>query len=218
MVRLRELIIPGTEIKISEGSIVTISELPNTKCVLKYGNYIWNDESCEGWYFSATPSNQIIPLESVDTSGITIIHLRPENIMIDPCEKHTAPPIPPCPGTRVCYTTKWENSKSRVKFDAVTYEEYNNLPDKDSNTLYCLTDVGKIYKGYTDLTSNKLSVFDSYENALLYAMTSPEAYLGQIISVSDDRGHSQVYVIESGDTGYTLKLLDSGNGLTWNDI
>ena len=207
MVKLRELIIPGTGITISEGSIVTVSELPDTKCMLKYGDYIWDDRSYEGWYVLTLPSNQIIPLESIDTSGITLIHLRCENVMTNSC-----------PGTQSCCTTKWENSNSRVKFEAITYEEYNNLLDKDSSTLYCLIDVGKIYKGYTDLTSNKLSVFDSYENALLYAATNPEAYPGQIISVSDDSGHSQVYVLESGNTGYTLNLLDSGNRLTWKDI
>lgn len=62
------------------------------------------------------------------------------------------------------------------------------------------------------------SVFDKYEDALLYAMTSPVAYRGQIISSLDSNGEVQIYVLEDADIGYKLKLVGSGSGSTWTDM
>ena len=49
--------------------------------------------------------------------------------------------------------TVWSGTESRVIFRAITQTAFDSLDPKDTNTLYFLTDAGKIYKGSTDVTN-----------------------------------------------------------------
>ncbi len=44
-------------------------------------------------------------------------------------------------------------SGDKINFSATTYSAFKTLGQKDTNTLYVLTDAGKIYKGNVDVTS-----------------------------------------------------------------
>ena len=54
--------------------------------------------------------------------------------------------------------TKWENTDDLVGFYALTKEEYDAIGSKDNKVLYFITDIGKVYKGSTDVTSAVESV------------------------------------------------------------
>ena len=45
-------------------------------------------------------------------------------------------------------------SGDKINFRATTYSSFKSLSSKDTNTLYVLTDAGKIYKGTKDITSD----------------------------------------------------------------
>ena len=47
----------------------------------------------------------------------------------------------------------WQGTEDRVVFRAITQSAFDGVDPKDANTLYFITDVGKIYKGSTDVTS-----------------------------------------------------------------
>ena len=49
-------------------------------------------------------------------------------------------------------TTNWDGTEDRVIFRAITQSAYDLIDPKDSNTLYFVTDTGKIYKGSSDVT------------------------------------------------------------------
>lgn len=49
--------------------------------------------------------------------------------------------------------TVWSGTENRVIFRAITQTAFDSLDPKDTNTLYFLTDAGKIYKGSTDVTN-----------------------------------------------------------------
>lgn len=49
--------------------------------------------------------------------------------------------------------TVWSGTEDRVVFRAITQSAFEVLDPKDVNTLYFLTDAGKIYKGSTDVTA-----------------------------------------------------------------
>lgn len=49
--------------------------------------------------------------------------------------------------------TVWSGTESKVIFRAITASGYASLDPKDTNTLYFVTDAGKIYKGATDVTA-----------------------------------------------------------------
>ena len=47
----------------------------------------------------------------------------------------------------------WQGTEDRVVFRAITQTAFDAVDPKDGNTLYFITDGGKIYKGSTDVTS-----------------------------------------------------------------
>ena len=49
-------------------------------------------------------------------------------------------------------TTNWDGTKDRVIFRAITQSAYDSVEPKDANTLYFVTDSGRIYKGSSDVT------------------------------------------------------------------
>lgn len=49
--------------------------------------------------------------------------------------------------------TIWQGTENKVNFHALTKATYDAITTKSDSTLYFLTDVGKIYKGTTDVTS-----------------------------------------------------------------
>ena len=49
-------------------------------------------------------------------------------------------------------TTNWDGTKDRVIFQAITQSAYDSVDPKDANTLYFVTDSGRIYKGSSDVT------------------------------------------------------------------
>ena len=49
--------------------------------------------------------------------------------------------------------TVWSGTENRVIFRAITQSAFESQDPKDTNTLYFLTDAGKIYKGSTDVTN-----------------------------------------------------------------
>ena len=48
----------------------------------------------------------------------------------------------------------WQGTEDRVIFRAITQSAYDVLDPKDANTLYFVTDAGKIYKGSTDVSTS----------------------------------------------------------------
>lgn len=48
--------------------------------------------------------------------------------------------------------TVWSGTEDKVIFRAITQTSYDGLSSKDANTLYFVTDSGKIFKGSTDVT------------------------------------------------------------------
>ena len=49
-------------------------------------------------------------------------------------------------------TTNWDGTEDRVIFRAITQTAYDSVDPKDANTLYFVTDSGRIYKGSSDVT------------------------------------------------------------------
>ena len=54
--------------------------------------------------------------------------------------------------------TIWYGTQNKVIFYALTKDAYDALDSKDTNTLYFLTDAGKIFKGADDLTESVVKV------------------------------------------------------------
>ncbi len=111
---MKSIIIPDTEQRLNEGSIVILEKYPNTKWIVNTGWYTYGEDQFEGWYFSSIPSNTILPitdeyltniqiLSNGDTSGDIIDPLPPEDEetegepVVD-CNCTPTPPVQPsCP-------------------------------------------------------------------------------------------------------------------------
>ena len=64
--------------------------------------------------------------------------------------------------------TVWDGTSSKVVFKAITEASYQSTDTKDTNTLYFITDSGRICKGNVDVSSDVLivSVFPEVSTAL----------------------------------------------------
>lgn len=93
----------------------------------------------------------------------------------------------------------WNDSQGLVTFYVTDSTGYSGVTSKSDNTLYFLTDVGKIYKGSTDVTSS-IEVVDSFGDA-------SSAHSGKIY----------VGPAPSGDTaGYEFRVVSSGSWVVIN--
>ena len=59
--------------------------------------------------------------------------------------------------------TVWFGTENKVNFYALTKSQYDGIGSKDVNTLYFLTDTGRIYKGDIDLTNSIVPVASTPE-------------------------------------------------------
>lgn len=65
--------VPNTCEGITVGSIVILSRFPDTKWVLQYGWFSYEDERQHGWYFSSIPAQTIIPVTDEDLDGLVVV-------------------------------------------------------------------------------------------------------------------------------------------------
>lgn len=94
------IIIPGTDIKLLENSIVILNRLPNTKWIVKQGYYTYDGSKKKGWYLCSIPSKTIMPLFTEDLVTLTILSgndTEPIGPGPDPFPPHPCPPFPPFP-------------------------------------------------------------------------------------------------------------------------
>lgn len=87
--------------------------------------------------------------------------------------------------------TVWSGTENKVIFSATTQSVYDALTSKDNNTLYFVTDSGKIYKGSDDVTKSvvKVTAFPDADKAVrnvIYVGPSPDAInAGNELRISD---------------------------------
>lgn len=85
------IIIPGTQQKVYENSVVVLFRLPDTKWILHCGYYSYNGVRQKGWYFSSIPSNTVMPVFIEDLVAMRVIS-GPQPVPPGP-----HPPFPPFP-------------------------------------------------------------------------------------------------------------------------
>ena len=81
------IIIPGTQQRVYEGSVVMLHRLPNLRWILHYGYYNYSGQRQKGWYFSSIPSDTTMPVFNEDLLAMTVIDGSPS----------PTPPVPPIP-------------------------------------------------------------------------------------------------------------------------
>lgn len=94
------IIIPGTQQRIYEGSVVILYRLPNLRWILHYGYYNYNGKKQKGWYFSSIPADTTMPVFNEDLVALQVIddpHPTPEPIPPFPPGPGPIPPFPPFP-------------------------------------------------------------------------------------------------------------------------
>lgn len=99
---IRELDIPASNIKILEGTVVTLAYYPGTTWVVRYGWYVYENQRYYGWYFSSIPEDTVVPaseeylLSCKVVSGSADTRYCPPPAP-GPKPPHPAPgPMPPC--------------------------------------------------------------------------------------------------------------------------
>lgn len=87
------IIIPGTQQKVYEGSVVVLFRLPNLKWILHNGYYTYAGKRRNGWYFSSIPADTEMPVYNEDLVRMRVID-QPDI----PCPPGPYPPGPIPPG------------------------------------------------------------------------------------------------------------------------
>ena len=96
------IIIPGTQEKVYEDSVVVLFRLPDTKWILHCGYYTYNGVKQKGWYFSSIPATTVMPVFLEDLVAMRVISgpqpCPPGPIPPGPCPPGPFPPGPHPPG------------------------------------------------------------------------------------------------------------------------
>lgn len=92
------IIIPGTDRRIYDGTIVILNRLPNLKWILHNGPYTYNGRRQRGWYFSSIPSDTTMPVYNEDLVNLIVVDGSESGGCPGPYPPHPPiPPYPPCP-------------------------------------------------------------------------------------------------------------------------
>jgi len=84
------VVIPGTQKKVYNGSVVMLHRLPNLRWIIHYGVYSYNGRTQKGWYFSSIPADTTMPVFDEDLVAMTVLD--------DPVPPGPyPPPFPPGP-------------------------------------------------------------------------------------------------------------------------
>lgn len=90
-----KLFLPGANIEITDGTVVTLANYPGVKWIVHYGWYRYNNTQCYGWYFSSIPAQTVMPVTEEDLATCAVV-VTPGG-QCPPCPPPCPPPIPPCP-------------------------------------------------------------------------------------------------------------------------
>lgn len=93
---MKYIIIPGTNKRLAEGSIVTIPRISGKTWIVKNGWYNFEDQRLNGWYFSSMPESDTFPINDEDLRNLVIVSSPcPSPSSPSPCS--CPPPHLPCP-------------------------------------------------------------------------------------------------------------------------
>ena len=68
----KSIVIPGTNIRLYDGDLVTITNRPHIKWVVHYGWFIFQNSQNHDWYFSAINNGENLPVSSVDLTLVSL--------------------------------------------------------------------------------------------------------------------------------------------------
>ncbi len=89
------LVVPNTNERVYDGTVVMLKRLPGLKWVAHLGYYMYNGVKRQGWYLCSVPSQTNMPLFPNDLVDITILNNDAPLPPFPP--KPPFPPFPPCP-------------------------------------------------------------------------------------------------------------------------
>ena len=125
------IIIPGTNRKIYDGTVVILNRLPNLKWIVHYGFYSYNGRSKKGWYLSSIPSCSVMPVFNED-----LVAMRVVDDPTPPCPP-PIPPVPPFPPgppvpTPTIFTPADKLMVDRSMVSVATLADRDQLADSDT--------------------------------------------------------------------------------------
>lgn len=125
------IIIPGTQQKVYEGSIVILNRLPGLKWIIHCGFYEYNGRKQKGWYFASIPSDTTMPVFKEDLVAMRVIDESGDHPEPHP-HPHPYPPIPPHPPVPipVIFTPDDKKMIERSMITVPNLEERDKLSSK----------------------------------------------------------------------------------------
>lgn len=102
MANEKYIIIPGTQQRVYDGSVVILYRLPNLRWIIHYGYYNYNGRNQKGWYFSSIPADTVMPVFNEDLVAMYVIDSPVEPTPPGPCPPGPCPPGPFPPGPGPC--------------------------------------------------------------------------------------------------------------------
>lgn len=135
---MNSLVVPGTNITVTDGSVVMLSRFPGKKWVAHYGWYKYAGQQMMGWYFCSIPENTVVPVNDQDLSTLTVISSGSNCAcpVPGPAPTPTPRPYPPCPDpedhNQFSDQDKWELDRAFITVNTIAERDALNdrlLPD-----------------------------------------------------------------------------------------
>lgn len=133
--------VPGCELR--EGMVITIGKYDQTKFVIKYGWYTYDNKQYLGWYAESILDNLIIPTNLIDWMTVTVIN---DGCDCPPC------PCPPHVHDRIIpFTESYKDLIDRTFITVDSYDEFMHLSKSriPDGKIIKINNVGGLTKFFT---------------------------------------------------------------------
>lgn len=90
---MSKLVVPGTGLTLTDGTIVMLARYPGTKWIVHSGWYTYMGQQYQGWYFCSIPAQTVLPVNEEDLRLLTVI----SGSCDSSCPSGGYPPTPGCP-------------------------------------------------------------------------------------------------------------------------
>lgn len=130
---MNQLVVPSNGLKLIDGSIVMIARFPDTKWIVHYGWYSFNNQQSMGWYFCSIPKKTILPVNNDDLNSLIVISSEDQCCHCPPQPVYPPHPCPPghAPEKFERFTQNLKNELDAAFISVDTIADRNSLQDND---------------------------------------------------------------------------------------
>lgn len=175
--------IPGSKVKLKDGSIIMLRRFPGTKWVVHNGWYNYNGKNYTGWYFSSVPAQTILPVNRYDLQGIVVVSDKDTSPSDDPVFPPYPPVVPEYPIHPGPHPGPWPGPWPDDKFGPNPFPPFPPMPPIDKPEHFGRKELTMLNSAF--ITVENLRDFDELDTEVM-----PD---GRMVCINSEKGKRTYY-------------------------